>query len=159
MYRVASLAPGRELPSGQAAMPLAENRWTKKRKAEEEAAIVPAANVVVQFQSDAGETAGEYLVPVCPKHAWTGVTSLHLSSLLFGPVGPQLSVPQDATVKQLNLLLNQLLDNEEKLPYSFFVEEQELASSLGEHLQKNKVCQSRAYTAYDMARCDQVCKS
>ena len=41
-------------------MPLAENRWTKKRKAEEEAAIVPAANVVVQFQSDAGETAGEY---------------------------------------------------------------------------------------------------
>ncbi|DBB18330.1 TPA: hypothetical protein ACH3X3_003279 [Trebouxia sp. C0006] len=91
-----------------------ENRWTKKRKAEEEAAVVPAANVVVQFQSDTGEKAG-----------------------------PQLSVPQDATVKQLNLLLNQLLDNEEKLPYSFFVEEQELASSLGEHLQKNKVSQAK----------------
>jgi len=59
--------------------------------------------------------------------------------LLATASGPQLSVPQDATVKQLNLLLNQLLDNEEKLPYSFFVEEQELASSLGEHLQKNKV--------------------
>ena len=53
--------------------------------------------------------------------------------------GPQLSVPQDATVKQLTVLLNQLLDNEEKLPYSFFIDEQELASSLGEHLQKNKV--------------------
>ena len=40
-------------------MPPVENRWTKKRKAEEEAAVVPAANVVVQFQSDAGEKAGE----------------------------------------------------------------------------------------------------
>lgn len=39
--------------------------------------------------------------------------------------------------------MNQLLDNEEKLPYSFFVEEQELASSLGEHLQKNKVSQAK----------------
>ena len=61
------------------------------------------------------------------------------NKVLCGAAGPQLSVPQDATVKQLNLLLNQLLANDEKLPYSFFVEEQELASSLGEHLQKNKV--------------------
>lgn len=35
-----------------------ENRWTKKRKAEEEAAIVPPANVVMQFQSDDGVKAG-----------------------------------------------------------------------------------------------------
>lgn len=54
--------------------------------------------------------------------------------------GPQLDVPQDVTVQQLNTLLNGLLQNEEKLPYSFFVEEQELATSLGEHLHKNKVC-------------------
>ncbi|KAL3140994.1 hypothetical protein ABBQ32_005511 [Trebouxia sp. C0010 RCD-2024] len=87
-----------------------ENRWTKKRKAEEEAAIVPPANVVMQFQSDDGVKAG-----------------------------PQLSVQQDVTIKQLNLLLNQLLSNNEALPYSFFIEEQELASNLGEHLQKNKV--------------------
>ncbi len=59
IHSVAKLAPGRELPTGQAAMPPVENRWTKKRKAEEEAAVVPAANVVVQFQSDAGEKAGE----------------------------------------------------------------------------------------------------
>lgn len=42
-------------------------------------------------------------------------------------------------MQQLNTLLNGLLQNEEKLPYSFFVEEQELATSLGEHLHKNKV--------------------
>lgn len=52
-------------------MPPVENRWTKKRKAEEEAAIVPAANVVVQFKSDAGEKAGKHctgsrvLYPAC----------------------------------------------------------------------------------------------
>ena len=54
----AKLAPGRELPTGQAAMQPVENRWTKKRKAEEEAAIVPPANVVMQFQSDDGVKAG-----------------------------------------------------------------------------------------------------
>lgn len=53
--------------------------------------------------------------------------------------GPQLSVQQDVTVKQLNALLNQLLTNDETLPYSFFIEDQELTSSVGEHLQKNKV--------------------
>jgi len=47
-------------------MPPAENRWTKKRKAEEEAAVVPAANVVVQFQSDAGEKTGEQRHEVLP---------------------------------------------------------------------------------------------
>ena len=47
------------MPAAQAAPPL-ENRWTKKRKAEEEAAIIPAANVVVQFQSDEGAKTGRY---------------------------------------------------------------------------------------------------
>ena len=63
----AELAPGRELPDGQAAMQPAENRWTKKRKAEEEAAIVPPANVVMQFQSDDGVKAGAKHVQ--PHHA------------------------------------------------------------------------------------------
>lgn len=54
---IAKLAPGREAPV-QAAMQPPENRWTKKRKAEEEAAIVPPANVVMQFQSDDGVKAG-----------------------------------------------------------------------------------------------------
>lgn len=35
-----------------------QNRWAKKRKAEEEAAAIPTANVIVQFQSDDGITAG-----------------------------------------------------------------------------------------------------
>ena len=42
-----------------------ENRWTKKRKAEEEAAIVPPANVVMQFQSDDGVKAGAYHALSC----------------------------------------------------------------------------------------------
>ncbi|KAJ3339762.1 hypothetical protein HDU91_000971, partial [Kappamyces sp. JEL0680] len=32
-----------------------------------------------------------------------------------------LHIPADSNLKQLNLLLNQLLENEETLPYSFFV--------------------------------------
>ena len=43
-----------------------ENRWTKKRKAEEAAAIVPPANVVMQFQSDDGVKAGTNRVPPVP---------------------------------------------------------------------------------------------
>lgn len=114
-----------------------ENRWTKKRKAEEEAAIVPPANVVMQFQSDDGVKAGTNhaqprLQYVFPSHK--SCVQLHLAL-----AGPQLSVQHDVTVKQLNLLLNQLLSNDEALPYSFFIEDQELASNVGEHLQKNKV--------------------
>lgn len=114
-----------------------ENRWTKKRKAEEEAAIVPPTNVVMQFQSDDGVKAGtthaqSRLHPVLLY--FKSCISIHLAL-----AGPQLSVQHDVTVKQLNLLLNQLLSNDEALPYSFFIEDQELASNVGEHLQKNKV--------------------
>lgn len=38
--------------------------------------------------------------------------------------GPQLDVPQGVTPAQLEALLNGLLQQEEKLPYSFYVEEQ-----------------------------------
>ena len=43
------------------------------------------------------------------------------------------------TPAQLETLLNGLLQNEEKLPYSFFIEDQELAAELGAHLLKQKV--------------------
>lgn len=43
------------------------------------------------------------------------------------------------TTTQLETLLNGLLRNEEKLPYSFFIEDVELAVELGAHLLKNKV--------------------
>jgi NLE (NUC135) domain len=56
------------------------------------------------------------------------------------PAGPQLDLPQDVTVQQLETLLNGLLANEEKLPYSFFVDDVELAAELGQHLLKHKVC-------------------
>ncbi len=53
--------------------------------------------------------------------------------------GPQLDVPHDVTPKQLETLLNGLLKQEEKLPYSFFVNEQQISEELGTHLLKNKV--------------------
>ena len=43
------------------------------------------------------------------------------------------------TVAQLETLLNGLLSNEERLPYSFFVNDVELSDELGAHLLKHKV--------------------
>ena len=50
-------------------------------------------------------------------------------------------MPHDVTPAQLETLLNGLLSQEagEKLPYSFFVHEQQLAEELGSHLLRNKV--------------------
>lgn len=45
-------------------------------------------------------------------------------------VGPSLNIPVNITANQLQLLLNQLLENSEKLPYSFFVDDTEIATSL-----------------------------
>ena len=53
--------------------------------------------------------------------------------------GPQLDLPHDVTPKQLETLLNGLLKQEDKLPYSFFVNEQQLAQELGSHLLQHKV--------------------
>jgi hypothetical protein len=58
--------------------------------------------------------------------------------------GPQLDLPHDATPAQLETLLNGLLRQQEKLPYSFFVEEQQLAEELGAHLHKHKARSPRA---------------
>ena len=54
--------------------------------------------------------------------------------------GPQLDLPHDATPKQLETLLNGLLAHgqDERLPYSFFVQEQQLAEELGAHLLRHK---------------------
>ncbi len=48
-------------------------------------------------------------------------------------------MPHDVTPKQLETLLNGLLRQEEKLPYSFFVQEQQLSEELGTHLLEKKV--------------------
>ena len=44
--------------------------------------------------------------------------------------GPPVELPLDITPKQLNVLLNELLSNEEKLPYSFQLNEAEIIESL-----------------------------
>jgi len=55
------------------------------------------------------------------------------------PAGPQLDLPHDVTPAQLETLLNGLLQNDEKLPYSFFIKDVEVAEELGAHLLRNKV--------------------
>lgn len=46
--------------------------------------------------------------------------------------GPQLDVPHDVTPAQLELLLNNLLNNDEKLPYALYIDDEELLTdSLG----------------------------
>ncbi|KAF2293401.1 hypothetical protein GH714_001297 [Hevea brasiliensis] len=50
-----------------------------------------------------------------------------------------LYLPQDAGPQQLQQIVNELLRNEEKLPYSFYISDQELLVPLETYLQKNKV--------------------
>ena len=40
--------------------------------------------------------------------------------------GPQIDVPVETTPEQLQLIINQLLSNEDKVPYSFYVSEEEV---------------------------------
>ena len=52
--------------------------------------------------------------------------------------GPQLDLPHDCTSKQLEELLNTLLNNTEekgeKLPYEFYIKDETLTTDLGDHL-------------------------
>ena len=54
--------------------------------------------------------------------------------------GPQLDLPHDCTSKQLEELLNTLLNNTEekgeKLPYEFYIKDETLTTDLGDHLEK-----------------------
>ncbi|GLC40463.1 hypothetical protein PLESTB_001572700 [Pleodorina starrii] len=58
--------------------------------------------------------------------------------------GPQLDIPHNVTPMQLEVLLNGLLNNDEKLPYSFYIEEQELLGELGTHLGAHKISVEKA---------------
>lgn len=75
-----------------------------------------------------------------PKHASSANIIIQFTSPEGESTGPQLDVPHNVTPKQLETLLNGLLQHaeDERHPYSFFVDEQELASELGEHLERNK---------------------
>eukprot|EP01127_Copromyxa_protea_P022942 TRINITY_DN8450_c0_g1_i1.p1 TRINITY_DN8450_c0_g1~~TRINITY_DN8450_c0_g1_i1.p1 ORF type:complete len:488 (+),score=108.82 TRINITY_DN8450_c0_g1_i1:109-1464(+) len=53
--------------------------------------------------------------------------------------GPKLALPKDITLQQMHTLLNDhILKNEESLPYSFFVKEEEVVSDLSEILEKQE---------------------
>ena len=75
----------------------------------------PPVNVIIQFQSSAGDT-----------------------------TGPQLDLPSSATPAQLESLLNGLLNNEDKLPYSFYTEDLELSGELGSHLSLHAISVEKA---------------
>eukprot|EP00897_Mesotaenium_endlicherianum_P008777 jgi/Mesen1/7928/ME000422S07086 len=60
-----------------------------------------------------------------------------------GQVGTQLDLPQDAGPRELETLLNSIMQNEEKLPYAFFIDDQELTGPLGAHLLKHNVSVER----------------
>ena len=93
----------------------------------------PAANIIVQFQSDAGEVIGNHLPP------WASCGMLNSAQGPCEATGPELDLPADATPAQLEVLLNSLLQQAEKLPYAFYVNDQQLSEAVGAHLHKNKV--------------------
>ncbi|EGC37701.1 hypothetical protein DICPUDRAFT_149688 [Dictyostelium purpureum] len=49
--------------------------------------------------------------------------------------GPPISISQNVSTDQLQLLINSLLNNDEQLPYSFFVNDQEITNNLKNHLE------------------------
>jgi ribosome assembly protein 4 len=49
--------------------------------------------------------------------------------------GPPVDLPIDSNVKQLDLLINNLLGNEEQLPYTFYVNDVEVGGSIKETLE------------------------
>ncbi|XP_042488770.1 notchless protein homolog [Macadamia integrifolia] len=55
------------------------------------------------------------------------------------PLGAPMYLPQNAGPLQLQQIVNKLLNNEEKLPYAFYISDQKLVVQLGSYLEKNKV--------------------
>ena len=53
--------------------------------------------------------------------------------------GPQLDLPHNVTPANLETLLNGLLHQTDKQPYTFYVEEEQLSDELGLFLQAKKV--------------------
>ncbi|KAM9960797.1 hypothetical protein ACTFIW_009949 [Dictyostelium discoideum] len=49
--------------------------------------------------------------------------------------GPPINISQNVTTEQLQMLINSLLNNDEQLPYSFFVNDQEITNNLKNHLE------------------------
>ncbi|GMP41544.1 hypothetical protein CsSME_00011606 [Camellia sinensis var. sinensis] len=62
------------------------------------------------------------------------------------PLGVAMYLPQSAGRKELQIMVNKLLNNEEKLPYAFYVSDQELVVQLGSYLQENQVSVEKVLT-------------
>lgn len=62
------------------------------------------------------------------------------------PLGVAMYLPQSAGPKELQIMVNKLLNNGEKLPYAFYVSDQELVVQLGSYLQRNKVSVEKVLT-------------
>ncbi|GFY92218.1 WD-40 repeat family protein [Actinidia rufa] len=69
-----------------------------------------------------------------------------LTDLEGTPLGPPMYLPQNAGPKELQQMVNKLLNNEEKLPYAFYILDQELVVQLGSYLQKHKVSVEKVLT-------------
>ncbi|CAI5986354.1 unnamed protein product [Closterium sp. NIES-65] len=52
--------------------------------------------------------------------------------------GNPVDIPQDAGPRELTALLNAILNNEERLPYAFYIDDREVSEPLGEHLRQHK---------------------
>ncbi|KAL6129956.1 hypothetical protein ACLB2K_068338 [Fragaria x ananassa] len=55
------------------------------------------------------------------------------------PLGQFMYLPQHTTTLQLQQIVNRLLQNEEKMPYTFYIENKELNEALGVYAEKNKI--------------------
>lgn len=55
------------------------------------------------------------------------------------PTGPQLDIPLDTTQAQMEELVNELLENDERTPYAFFVNDEELLSKLRDAIAAQKL--------------------
>jgi hypothetical protein len=94
-------------------------------KKQASAAVTEAMNVIIQFQTSTGESTGEEVV----KKLFVPCLHVHQHRLTNQAIsllaaGPQLDVPATVTPEQLEVLLNGLLQTEEKLPYSFYLDDQ-----------------------------------
>ncbi|CAJ2673397.1 unnamed protein product [Trifolium pratense] len=60
------------------------------------------------------------------------------------PLGAPIYLPQTTAPQHLQQIVNKLLNNEEKLPYSFYISDQELLVPLATYLNKNKFSVEKA---------------
>ncbi|KAI5681405.1 hypothetical protein M9H77_02633 [Catharanthus roseus] len=81
-----------------------------------------------------------------PQREMTNNIMCQLADADGATLGPSLYLPQNAGPKELTQMVNKMLNNEEKLPYAFYVSNQELVVDLGSYLTKHKVSVEKVLT-------------